>query len=354
MAYTVDYTDTNKAAIIVNDGTVDTTTDLRLVGKNYSRYGEVIAEDFLHLLENFAGGSAPSRPSEGQLWYDSTNNVLNYFDDTQSNSGNWKGIASMTVNSNAPNGAGESDGHLWLDIDTGQLYMYYNGSWQTIGQPAGNTRFLARQRHDTANNVHNTLEMVVNGEIVSITSSDATTWQPQTAGSTAEYLEDGVTLLNTQFPNIVQGMNLNNGTDYLFNGTAVRAQYADLAERYEIDEPKPYGTVVCIGGEKEVTESNTEMCNQVFGIISTNPGLMLNAGAGDDNTHPYIALAGRVPCRVVGKVNKGDRLVTSGTDGHARAASESENFNYMHVIGRALETKINDEPGLIEVVVGAK
>ena len=354
MAYTVDYTDTNKAAIVVNDGTVDTTTDLRLVGKNYSRYGEVIAEDFLHLLENFAGGTAPSKPSEGQIWYDSTNNCLKYYDNTQANSGNWKGIASMTVQSAAPNAAGESNGHLWLDVDTGQLYMYYNGSWQSIGQPAGSTRFLARTRYDTSNNVHNTLEMIVGGQIVSITSSDAKSWVPQTAGNTAEYLEDGVTLLNTQFPSIVQGINLNNGTDYLFNGTAVRAQYADLAERYHADAQYDYGWVVCLGGENEVTQSTAEMDSNVFGIISTNPGLMLNAGAGEDNTHPYIALAGRVPCRVIGKVTKGDRLVTSEIDGHARAATNSEDFHYVHVIGRALETKINDEAGLIEVVVGAK
>lgn len=352
MAYTVDYTDTNKAAIVVNDGTVDTTTDLRLVGKNYSRYGEVIAEDFLHLLENFAGGTAPSKPSEGQIWYDSTNNCLKYYDNTQANSGNWKGIASMTVQSAAPNAAGESNGHLWLDVDTGQLYMYYNGSWSTIGQPAGNTKFLSRTRYDSSNNVHNTLEMIVGGQIVSITSSDATSWVPQTAGNTAEYLEDGVTLLNTQFPTIIQGINLNNGTNYLFNGTAVRAQYADLAERYESDAPMVYGTVVCIGGAKEVTSCNKEMCTDVFGVVSSNPGLMLNAGAGEDDTHPYIALAGRVPCRVIGKVNKGDRLVTSEIGGHARAATSD--YDWKHVIGRALETKINDEAGLIEVVVGAK
>jgi hypothetical protein len=260
----------------------------------------------------------------------------------------------MTVQSAAPNAAGESNGHLWLDVDTGQLYMYYNGSWQSIGQPAGSTRFLARTRYDTSNNVHNTLEMIVGGQIVSITSSDATSWVPQTAGNTAEYLEDGVTLLNTQFPSIVQGINLNNGTDYLFNGTAVRAQYADLAERYHADAQYDYGWVVCLGGENEVTQSTAEMDSNVFGIISTNPGLMLNAGAGEDNTHPYIALAGRVPCRVIGKVTKGDRLVTSEIDGHARAATNSEDFHYVHVIGRALETKINDEAGLIEVVVGAK
>jgi hypothetical protein len=352
MAYTVDYTDANKSAIVVNDGTVDTTTDIKLIGKNYSRYGEVIAENFLHLLENFAGGSAPSRPSEGQLWYDSTNNCMKYFDDTQGNSGNWKGVGSMTVQSAAPNGVGETDGHMWLDSDNGQLYLYYNGSWQVIGNPLGNTQFASRTRLDSSNASHSTLEMVVNGEIVAIISSDSADWSPNTVSPTAEYLEDGATLLNTEFPTIKQGINLNNGTNYLMNGTAVRAQYADLAERYEADAPMTYGTVVCLGGEKEVEESKTEMCDTVFGVVSTNPGLMLNAGAGDDNTHPYIALAGRVPCKVVGKVNKGDRLVTSGTAGHAMVATGD--YGWQHVIGRALETKINDEPGIIEVTVGAK
>ena len=354
MAYTVDYTDANKTPIIVNDGTVDTTTDIKLIGKNYSRYGEVVAEDLLHLLENFAGSTAPSRPSEGQLWYDNGTNQLKYFDDTQGNSGNWKGISSMTVQSTAPNGVGESEGHMWLDSDNGQLHMYYNGSWQIISAPLGNTQFVARTRIDTSNNSHSTLEMIVNGEIVSIVSSDATDWNPNTAGSTAEYLEDGTTLLNTQFPTLVQGINMNNGASYLMNGTAVKAQYADLAERYASDEPLTYGTVVELGGSAEVTASTTDMCSNVFGVVSTNPGLMLNSAAGTNETHPYIALAGRVPCCVVGKVNKGERLVTSETTGHARVVNDTDNYDYRHVIGRALETKINDEPGLIEVVVGVK
>jgi hypothetical protein len=354
MAYTVDYTDGTKTAILVNDGTVDTTTDLKLIGKNYSRYGEVVAEDFLHLLENFAAGTAPSRPSEGQLWYDSTNNCMKYFDDTQGNSGNWKGVGSMTVQSAAPNGVGETDGHMWLDSDNGQLYMYYNGAWQTVSSPLGTTQFVARTRIDTANASHSTLEMIVNGEIVSIVSSDAADWAPNTAGATAEYLENGSTLLNTQFPTLKQGINMNNGSSYLFNGTATSAQYADLAERYEADQPIAYGTVVDLGGEKEVTTSSTECSSAVFGVVSTNPGLMLNSNAGTDDTHPYIALAGRVPCKVIGTTNKGDRLVTSSTPGHARAVSDGEDCTYQHIIGRALDAKINQEPGLIEIVVGVK
>ena len=169
-----------------------------------------------------------------------------------------------------------------------------------------------------------------------------------------EFLENGTTLLNTQFPTIKQGINMNNGSSYLFNGTATAAQYADLAERYEADTSLAYGTVVDMGGEKEVTTSTTELSTNVFGVVSSNPGLMLNAGAGPDATHPYIALAGRVPCRVIGIANKGDRLVTSTTPGHARAISDGDDCTYQHVIGRAIDTKINDEPGLIEIAVGVK
>ncbi len=232
--------------------------------------------------------------------------------------------------------------------------MYYNGSWQSVSSPLGTTQFIARTRIDTVNASHNTLEMLVNGEIVSITSSDAADWSPNTAGATAEYLEHGTTLLNTQFPTIKQGINLTNGTDYLCNGTTTSAQYADLEERYEADQPIAYGTVVELGGEKEVTTSTTECSTAVFGVVSTNPGLMLNSNAGGDETHPYIALAGRVPCKVIGITNKGDRLVTSSTPGHARAVSDGEDCTYQHIIGRALDTKINHEPGLIEIVVGVK
>lgn len=352
MAYTVDFSDSTKTPITVANSSVNTQTNIGLVGQGFKNFGEIIAEDLLHLLENFAAGSAPTKPVEGQIWYDSTNNQLKYFDDTVANSGNWKTIANMAVQSDAPTTVGEQDGHFWLDSDTGLLYIYYNGSWITIGDVAGDTRVEARTRFDIGDVAHRTIEVIVNGQIVSITSSDAANWLPQNSGPNTAYLENGVTLLNTQFPLIVQGINLNQGGSYTFNGTAVRAQYADLAERYHADAVYEYGTVVRIGGSKEITITDKEYCEQVFGVISDKPAYAMNSGAGDSKTHPYVALSGRVPVRVVGRVNKGDRLVTSNVPGHAMAGSAG--LNWQFVIGRALEDKVNDEAGIIEVVVGTK
>ena len=85
MAYTVDFSDSTKTAITVNDGTVNTTdTSLALVGKNFYNYGEYIAEDLLHLLEHFAKATAPANPVQGQLWYDNANDVFQYYDDLYS------------------------------------------------------------------------------------------------------------------------------------------------------------------------------------------------------------------------------------------------------------------------------
>ena len=80
MPYTVDYSTSSKTAITVNDGTVDTSTSINLIGKNYTNFGELLNENLLHLLENFANANAPTNPTEGQLWYDTTNSLLKLYD----------------------------------------------------------------------------------------------------------------------------------------------------------------------------------------------------------------------------------------------------------------------------------
>jgi hypothetical protein len=352
MAYTIDYTNGNKTAITVVNSKINTSTDLGLVGQGYNNFGEVIAEDLLHLMEHFANDTAPSKPVEGQIWYDSSVNALKYFDETIANSGNWKPIASMTYQSTAPTTVGETDGHFWLDSDTGLLHIYYNGSWIAISDVVGDTRVIARTRYDTDDATHRTLEFIVAGKIVSITGSDSVSWAPQNSGTNTEYLEDGVTLLNTEFPTITQGINLNTADDYFFSGTATSALYADLAERYSADAVYGYGHVVKIGGVKEITQTTSAYCTDVFGIISDKPAFAMNSGAGPNATHPYVALAGRVPIKVIGTINKGERLVSSDVAGHAQAASLDADSRA--VIGRALENKINEVAGHIEAVVGTK
>ena len=350
MAYTVGYSDSTKTAININDGELDNTTDITLLGKNYARYGQIVAEDLLHMLENFASGTAPTSPTEGQLWYDTATNSLNYRD--ADIDGQWRSLGQMTVIDTAPSILVQ-EGHLWLNSATGQLSIYYAGSWVSLGT-TGNTNVRASSRLDTDGTLHSTLETLVNGVIVSIACSDTTPWQPNASIGTEEFLEDGTTLLNTVFPTIQPGINLNNTADFVFNGTATSAQYADLAERYWADALYTPGHVVELGGEKEITQSTTEGSTTVFGVVSTRPGLMLNAGAGTDETHPFVALAGRVPCKVIGTAQKGDRLVTSSTPGYARAVADGELVDWTQVIGRAIETKITDKPGSIEVVVGTK
>jgi hypothetical protein len=131
-------------------------------------------------------------------------------------------------------------------------------------------------------------------------------------------------------------------------GATFQATYADLAERYHADQPYYPGTVLVIGGHNEVTTTVDRANTAVAGIVSTNPAFTLNAQAGDDTTHPYIALKGRVPCRVIGPILKGDLLVTSSVPGYAERAQTNDNPNA--VLGRALE-EFGGADGVIEVMV---
>jgi hypothetical protein len=138
----------------------------------------------------------------------------------------------------------------------------------------------------------------------------------------------------------------NPSTDVL-NATATAAFYADLAERYEADAVYESGTVLVVGGEKEVTTTAVYADTRVAGIVSKNPAYMMNSAAGTDETHPYIALKGRVPCKVIGPIKKGDILVTSAHPGYACAGQSA--FGGA-VIGKALEDK-SEGFGIIEVKV---
>ena len=136
---------------------------------------------------------------------------------------------------------------------------------------------------------------------------------------------------------------------WTLEGTStLQATYADIAERYEADSIYSTGTVMIIGGSKEITVTSARACPSVAGIISTKPAFKMNYEAGNDDTHPYIALKGRVPCKVIAPVHKGERLVTSSTEGYAEAFKEGDSPNA--VLGIALEDWFG-EPGVIEVMV---
>ena len=127
------------------------------------------------------------------------------------------------------------------------------------------------------------------------------------------------------------------------------AAYADVAERFAADAVYSAGTVVELGGEMEITCARDELSENVFGVISTRAAYLMNGMAGDDNTHPPVAMTGRVPVQVIGRVAKGDRLVSAG-NGIARAAQAGE-VTAFNVLGRALAHKHTTELGQVEAIV---
>lgn len=138
-----------------------------------------------------------------------------------------------------------------------------------------------------------------------------------------------------------------------FNGTATYAKYADLAERYAADATYEEGTVMAFGGEAEVTSAEGYGSTKIAGVVSTKPAFAMNDAAGNSETHPFIALQGRVPCKVVGTVSKGDILVASDISGTATVWTESTVDPRMTAyVGIAIEDKTTDGEGYVEVKVG--
>ena len=137
----------------------------------------------------------------------------------------------------------------------------------------------------------------------------------------------------------------------VIHALATSAQYADVAERFEADAPMATGAVVMVGGEAEITETTADLSDQVFGVISDQPAYAMNAGAGNNDSHPFVAMTGRTPVRVVGAVTKGQRLVSSSTKGCARAVATGESFSPFNVIGRALESSTDAGIKLVNCAV---
>ena len=130
MAYTINYTDSNKGSIVIEDSTIDTTTSLSIPGKNTTEYGTQIGQNFLRMLENFANSSAPSNPIEGQLWYDSTagTDLLKVYDGTT-----WQEAGGIKRASSAPSVSNSNTGDLWVDTDNQQLYLFTGSGWVLVG-----------------------------------------------------------------------------------------------------------------------------------------------------------------------------------------------------------------------------
>lgn len=165
-----DYTNPAKPAKIVDDYTLNTQTSLTFVGKNYAGYAPVIAENFLHLLENFANSSEPLNPVEGQLWYDNTPgvNILKVYDGTQ-----WVSASSVKKQSSQPSTSASIKGDLWVDTENQQLYLYTGSNWLLIGpqySSGAQTGTVVETITDTANVDHSVVSLYSAGYRIAIVS----------------------------------------------------------------------------------------------------------------------------------------------------------------------------------------
>lgn len=170
MAYTVNNFN-GTFLTTVADGTIDTTTDIRFVGKNYAGYGEIQNENFLHLMENFANTTPPPKAVIGQIWYDatSTEKKLKFWDGA-----NWRIAGGAKVQGTAPSGL--AAGEFWWDNVAKQLYTWSGTEYVLIGPETspdlGASAVSARVVKDTLGNPHTIVEIKAGGNTVAIVNSD--------------------------------------------------------------------------------------------------------------------------------------------------------------------------------------
>jgi hypothetical protein len=207
MAYTVNKSNSSASPnqYIVQDGVVNTQTDLSFIGKGYAGYGELIAENFLHLLENFAGTSEPTKPIQGQLYYDSANNRLKVY------TGNLFVPAGGNVPYQPTQPVGIQQGDLWIDSDVGQLFFYDGSQSVMVGPPASTgslNGFVFEAVTDSTTASQNITKWYSDGTLIAMVSD--TEFTPQTA--------------ITGFPTVYKGITLTTSpTGIKLHGTATDA-----------------------------------------------------------------------------------------------------------------------------------
>lgn len=216
MAYTINYTDiANKGTITVEDGTVNRETTLGFPGRNTTSYGAVVAENFLHLLENFAATTEPVNPVEGQLWYDSTLGVesLKVYNGT-----NWVPASGINKSINTP--ALAQTGDLWVDTDNQQLYLFTGGGWILVG-PNFSEGLSTGARPDQIvgqdNQLYSVLRVEVGGITVALISGSDNSFIPKTTIAGFSTINPGINLINRDTDSDGQ-------SNFKFFGTAEKAE----------------------------------------------------------------------------------------------------------------------------------
>ena len=368
MAYTIRRSD-GTVLCTIQDGTINTTSSsLGLPGRNKSSYGEILDTNFVKQLESFASASPPPNPLRGQLWFNTTSGVLCVCPaDGTLVASNWITLTS-TANGSITTGNITSNGNISANN--------FTASGNIIGDTIS-VRLANVSATLTTSAANITTANIATGTISSLTTGAATTAGTMTGSYTvvgnstgnAMFFQTGnITFTSSSVNGIkcdnymyANGVSFNpagtytnsNVYAYLNGGTFTGNIFPSKVTTSELAGGGviiyEQGTVVELGGAKEITAVIEELSDKVFGVISSTAAYMMNSMAGSDETHPPVAISGRVPVKVTGKVRKGDRLVSAG-GGIARAANKGEATSF-NTIGRSLTDKTTDGLGEVTAIV---
>jgi hypothetical protein len=286
MSYTLKFSDKTKTTDVVvpamppGINTVD--TSLSLVGRGYPNYGEKVAENFLHLLENFASSVPPENPIEGQLWYDTSdpnNKVLRIMDGTVSST-RWPsitGIYQQTTDPKLETTQGLKEGDIWVDTFGNQLKIYSSGNWTLVGPQSTSTNTGAVPEYitDTSGTSHWVIKNYVNSKVISIVSRDSFLPNPKVDGFTS--LTPGV--------NLVTGINaifngISSSTYNLSIGNSIYPVTAFLRKDNLIKEEVITGKVKFVESNGVVISSSSADSNTIQLYKNLNDAVLINNTAG--------------------------------------------------------------------------
>jgi len=399
MAYTIVKSDGTVLTTIA-DGTINTTsTTLGLPGRNYAGYGQSLDTNFVHQLENFADSTPPANPLRGQLWFNTNDSTLYVCPSdgaaqsawlalTSTSSGGTTTFGSVTVtgtlqannvvatyavtsdsvscttltvtgNASLTGNTAISNANIstlrTTSITTGSQSTAgtITGAWTVNGASSGNAMIVTGGNIFANVGIRTDGYFYANGDPFnpSGTYNNGNVFDYMTGSNSVTQFSGNIAPTKVTTTAIAGGGSIA-GIWTLASGARLNATYADLAERFEADTSYDAGTVVELGGDKEITAVQYELSEDVFGVVSDTAAYLMNAGAGNDQTHPPVAVGGRVKVKVTGKVKKGQRLVSAG-NGIARAAKQGE-ANSFNTIGRALAAKTTDSVGVVEAFVSIK
>lgn len=334
MAYQVKFTETTnpaKPSLTVSDQSINQETSLQFPGKNYAGYAPIIAENFLHLLENFAKNSAPANPVQGQLWYDNSagENILKVYDGTS-----WTPAGTVKKSATEPSVVNSTKGDIWVDTENQQVYIYSGSNWLLVGPQFSSglkTGPDVETITDTLNIDHNVVSLFANNGRLAIVSKESFT--PKTSILGFSSIGQGINLSTTDSTSTTAPTKFwgtaSQADSLIVNGKVVAAA-SFLRGDVESTTVKPLNVSnnagISVGSNRSFNISTDANSTILSSLVSgnyiefklNNAGSTVTAvhidpngfvGVGSGNTNPQAALdvAGNI-------ITDGDLIVQGTTD----------------------------------------